>query len=47
MKIRPLRGEAFMRFLRLCTCTVAKWPKWMLWETRAAAQRRIDRRKKP
>lgn len=28
-KIKPLRGEAFMEFLRKCAEIVDKWPHWM------------------
>ena len=26
---KPLRGAAFMAFLRQCAATVEKWPKWV------------------
>lgn len=28
-KIKPLRGKAFLEFLRRCAETVDKWPHWM------------------
>lgn len=39
-KIKPLRGEAFMAFLRKCAETADKWPHWMKGERKPKKEKR-------
>lgn len=39
-KIKPLRGEAFLTFLRKCVETADKWPHWVKGERKLKKGRR-------